>query len=795
MIVIPPPPVVLRGATRRAGLGVSTTIPELDFETYSEAGYVWNETDQKWRSPEGAPGTTRGLSVVGAAVYAMHPTADILSASYNLKDGRGERWWVPGMPPPQDLFDYLATGGPIEAWNVGFERWIWLYVAHKKYGWPMPQMHQWRCAMAKAAAFAMPRKLDLAAQVMDLPTKKDPDGTRLLNKFTKPRNPTKGDPRRRITLAEDPDDAQRLIRYNITDTVAESQASERCPDLTGESLAFWQLDQIVNVRGAPVDREGILACCDIVRQCLVKYNAELQALTGIDAASKVQQIQKWLGERGVYLPSLDEEAVDEALTRLGLDSACRRVLEIRQAAGSASVKKVFSMALRMTPDDRLHDLYNFHGARTGRPTGEGPQPTNLPKAGPNVYLCKSCGRYHGGHVRICPWCGVGRVPAPPGATDKPQEWSFGAARDAMEVIAKRSITYLEWMFGEALLTVAGCLRGLYRARPGYDLISSDYSAIEAVVSSELADVAWRKEVFATHGKIYEASAATAYKVPLEEILGHKKLTGQHHPLRAKGKINELALGFGGWVNALVAFGAPGTTEELERDVKAWRAASPGFEWIWGGQTCGKANSPLANSGRQILSYDRNGKPDTWDSTPFFFGIEGAVVQALLNRGTWYPVNRMDGSFAGITYGADASILYCVLPSGRVLHYHSPRLDTNEQAWRGLSVVYEGYNSNPKNGGIGWIDIRSWGSRFFENVVQAIAHDIQRYGMLALEAAGYSIVLHTYDENVSEVPVAFGSIDEFETIMNRMPLFAHRLDGTVWPIKATGGWRAPEYRKE
>lgn len=773
---------MILGTQYRAGLGVSTVIPEIDFETKSSAGAVYNAATEKWEALPGAPNGKKWLGVVGAAVYARHPSTDLLCAAYDLKDGRGWRHWRPGLPPPIDLFEHIARGGLIEAWNVGFERWIWTEVCAKRYGWPLPHMLQWRCAMAKSAAFAYPRALALAAAVLQTPTQKDKDGDRLLKKFSMPRNPTKGDKRLWITPEDDPVDGMKLFQYNHTDIVAEAEASVRLPDLVGENLTFWQLDQVINVRGAPVDRQGILDCCEVVTQCLAKYNAELLALTGIDSAGKVAQIVGWLHARGVHMQSLDEEAVEAAL-KWNLPAECRRVLEIRKANGSASVKKVFSMALRMTDDDRMHDLYNFYGARTGRPTGEGPQPTNLPKAGPNVYVCAACARYYGTHSEICRWCGS---PFRFGK-GKPLEWNPGAAEDALTVMRGRSLALLEWVFGEALLTVAGCLRGLYMAARGKILISSDYSAIEAVVAAILADVRWRLEVFATHGKIYEASAATAFGVPLEEILEHKKTTGQHHPLRAKGKINELALGYGGWIGALQAFGAPGDEDELKADVLAWRAASPGLEWIWGGQTKGKADGILENAG-----FGRCW--DKWDSTPCLFGIEGAVVQAIQCPDTWFEVTRWDESLVGIAYRYEGTTLYCRLPSGRFLHYHFARLVAQEGR-PGWAIEYEGYNSNPLNGGVGWITIRSWGSRFFENDVQAIAHDIQRYGMLNLEAAGYSLVMHTYDENVSEVDESFGSIDEFEKIMNTMPPWAVMRDGTPWKISAAGGWRAKRYRKE
>jgi DNA polymerase len=237
---------------------------------------------------------------------------------------------------------------------------------------------------------------------MRLDARKDPDGGRLLDKFSKPRNPTKANPTTRIRLSDDPEDAARLVRYNTQDIAAEAAASRRCPDLTGVDLEYWLADQAINTRGVAIDLEGVHNCITIVEQAHAKYNAELLALTGIDAASKVQQLQGWLHSQGVHLDSLDEEAVDAALKQ-DLAPTVRRVLQIRQAIGSAAVKKLYAMSNQVAADGRLHDLFSFHAARTGRATGNGPQPTNLPNSGPELWLC-DCGQYFGLHLRACPWC-------------------------------------------------------------------------------------------------------------------------------------------------------------------------------------------------------------------------------------------------------------------------------------------------------------------------------------------------------------------------------------------------------
>lgn len=818
---------LLAGLRVPAGLGHATVMPDIDFETYSEAGYVWNDEKQRWDGPPGAPANKKGLPVVGAEPYAKHPTCRIVWAAYDLKDGRGRRRWRPGLPAPQDLFDHVRAGKPLEAWSVGFERWIWEYVCVPRLGWPPVAEEQWFCAMAKARAFALPGKLELAGQVLNLSIQKDPRGAALMKRLSMPVKPTQGDPRRSIlpvysnvhqqleayrvlahivttnppktarsiasavdkaaaSAQRDRDDTEAYGQYNETDIASEAEASLRIPDLEGEELAWWRAHERINRRGVHIDRVGIENCIAIVEQAFKRYNTELLALTGVDAASKVEQLQTWLRARGVHLDSLDEEAVESALKNPAVQGAVRRVLEIRAAVGSASIKKLFAMRCRASDDDRLRDLYVYFGARTGRSTGEGPQPTNVKRAGPDMVRC-SCGKHYGRHRLTCPWCGALR---PAGA--KLVEWNPEIAEEALAVAALRSLEVFEAYYGDALPTLGGCLRALYDAAPGRDLISTDFSSIEAVGLAMVSGEAWRIKVFRTHGKIYEASASTMFGVPLEEILSPPG--GGKHPLRQKGKIGELAFGYQGWLGAAKAFEMPGTDDEIKADILRWRAASPAIEWLWGGQTLGKAWSIVKNASApgyegatdtRVVA-DVAAAQDGWDRSEYFFGVEGMALLAMKMPERWFDVARLDGTHSGVSFMRRGSILYCRLPSGRLLHYHNPVV---VQGDRGESLSYEGYNTNTKNGPVGWIRMNTWGGRLVENIIQATCREVLRRAVLALEAAGYPVVLHVYDEIVAEVPEGFGSVEEFESIVTRAIEFL-----PDWPIRAPGGYRAKRYRK-
>lgn len=847
----PPAPHELTVGTRLvAGLGWATVLPDIDFETYSDAGYVWNAAKGAWDGPPRSTQNKKGLPVIGAALYARHPSTEVLSCFYDLKDGLGKRHWRPGMPLPFDLFLWIARGGLLEAWNCMFELLIWRYVCERKYGWPPIPDRQWRDAMAKARASSYPGALGDSGMVMQLAIQKDKDGKRLLEKFSMPRKPTKADARWRIPTRETPyddalmvagglklppgsaqadyEDTQKLYAYNARDIESEAEASSRCPDLEGEELEWWLEDQQINLRGVKIDRPGLLACIAVIEQCHEQYNAELLAITGIDSASKLEQIKGWLHARGVHLDTMDEEAIDEALkgrfpddppvgalvvpgtdlaapaTQYGL---CRRVLWIRGAIGSAAVKKVFSMRNRLDEHDRLHDLFVYHGARTGRVTGDGPQPTNMPSGGPAVYRCAPdnakahevfpCGRYFGATLTACPWCAM---PVAPGK--KKREWGPHAAEDALAVIATQDMRTVEHYFGDAMHAVSGCIRALYVADDDSDFVSSDYSSIEAVGLAMIAGEQWRIDVFRTHGRIYETSASRMYGVPFEEIMAvagwtaeqlaqpewwngePANPTGLHHPLRKKGKISELAFGYQGWIGAAKQFDMPGTDDEIKNDILGWWKASPSVEWLWGGQTLGKANGIRSNAGML------HGRVDRWDDTPFLFGCEGMVVAAIMTPGLWFPVLRLDGSDSGIAYFSTGTALYCRLPSGRHLTYHRPRLAQHTKPnKKGLAISYEGWNTNPKNGAKGWIAMDTWGGRLVENIVQATCRDILRFAVLNLRRAGYPTVLHVYDEIVAEVKKWFGSIEEFERIMAWVPEWAK-----TWPVKAAGGWRGRRYRK-
>jgi DNA polymerase len=438
------------------------------------------------------------------------------------------------------------------------------------------------------------------------------------------------------------------------------------------------------------------------------------------------------------------------------------VLEIRQLAGSASVKKLYSLDRMTSADGRLKNILIHHGARTGRATGEGPQPQNLPKAGPDLRWC-GCGKPSVASRDTCAWCLSDISKA------KVCEWAeLGPTNqvDAVqEVMATRSLEAVEYFFGDPLLAISGSIRGMFVAAPGHDLIASDFTAIEAVVAAALAGEEWRLEVFRQGRPIYLESASRITGTPVEIYQEYSKANGHHHPDRNKiGKVAELALGFGGWIGGWRGFDDTDTftDDQVKQNIIAWRDASPAIVEMWGGQGRGW---PGGRSYRQE-----------------YYGLEGIFCQAILMPGRAFETNGIKAYMRG-----DALVLR--LLSGREMVYQSPRLTPSERRPGEYAITYMTWNSNPKYGPTGWIPMSTYSGKMFENVVQATAHDLLRYAIIGLRDAGYPTVLHIHDEVVTEVPHGFGSVEEMESIMARRPPWAHD-----WPISVDGGYRAKRYRK-
>jgi DNA polymerase len=741
--------------------GYSTILADMDFETYSEAGFVWNSGINKFTPLKGA--SKKGISVVGAVVYTEHPSAEVLSLAYNLNDRLGSRLWVPGMPPPLDLFEHIAQRKLIEAWNCSFEFWVWKNICVPKLGWP--ELPHWilRDAAAKARAFGYPGGLEKAGIIAGIPEEyqKFSEGKRLLNKFSIPRNPTKNNPVTRIYPADDLVDAQKLYEYNLQDIKAEEAISKVCPDLITQEEDFWLCTQAMNIRGVQIDMETVNAAVRIIDDLLDFYNKEISIVTGhhVEKTSEVSKLQTWLhNTHNILATSLNKDTVDRLLSKSDLHPDAKYALELRQLSGSANVKKYYAMQRMTSKAGRAHDLFIYHQAKTGRDGGKDIQSQNLARSGPKLYHCL-CGKTYGASLTSCPYCGNASIKA----TKK--GWSHNDVEPAVGLIRTGDFRTVKNAYHDVMGVLAGCVRGMFTAGPGMDLICSDYSSIEAVVTAVLAGEQWRIDAFRRKDDIYLVSAGRIMGRTLEEYVAYKEANNEKHPDRQNiGKPAELGLGFGGWIGAWRQFDSSDnfSDEDVKKNIIAWREASPMIVELWGGQVRGKPWNP---DKREL------------------YGLEGAFIAAMYNPGQKFE-------YRGLSFVLINDVMYGRLPSGRNLVWHKPRLVPSER-WEGqVQITFQGWNSNPQRGPIGWITMKTYGGDLCQSFVQATARDIMAHAVVLLEKAGYPIVLRVHDELVAEVPKKFGSIEKFEQIMSTNPPWAKD-----WPIRAAGGWRGHRYRKD
>lgn len=757
-------------------------MPSCDFETYSEAGYRWIHIPgyykwmkrrisrknplplppvPKWVEPKveldnlpGLNGDNHGLGAVGVRNYVQHPTFEILSLVYDLLDGRGRHHWVPneetfrigdggesliiGNNQPWPLLDHVAAGRPLGGWNIlGFEWEVWNQYCVPKWNWPVLRMEQCQDTMDKAAVSGYPRALKNVGKVLNRGAligqlkvvEKDPAGERLIKTLTVPREPTGANPALRLTPKIAPSEFAALYRYNDTDVVAEMQANYYIPDLSPREQRVSLMSARMNERGMQINTAALEDCICVMEQVFEKYNAELSVITNgaVRKGTESAKMLNWFRRaHGVHFDKFDKDVVAAAIDDKGLPEAVRRVAKIRQIMAFSSVAKLYPMRAQVCADGRLRHQYAYAAAHTFLWNGQGVQMANLWK----------------------------------GKLDKPEK-----VERALAVIASRSLEFVESVYGDALEVIADCLRSLVIAKPGHRLIASDYSAIQAVVTSALAGEKWRLDVFHGHGQIYLAMASQITGTPVEYYVEYRKQHGKHHDDRQLGKLAVLSADFGAWIPGWKRFGAEdilGSDENIKRTILAVRTKQPAVTELWGGQTRGK--------------FTDNERPE-------LFGLEGAAISAVLDRGQCY-------GYRGIRFACFGDALYCMPPGdGDPLIYHQPELCPSDRPYASpweLELSYYGWNSNPKKGAPGWIKMFLYGGVETQNVVAKVAREFQADALCVLEDTGvYMPVMQTHDEVVTEVEDGKGNCQEYLSIVNAGKPWAVDDWGRPWPIKAPG----------
>lgn len=630
------------------------------------------------------------LTKSGVYAYSDSPHFTILLFAYAFDDEATEVVDIAsGEELPKRVIDALTDDAIIKtAFNAAFERTCisrFLGIHLKPTGW--------QCTAVQSAMLALPLSLDGVGEVLDITRKKLKEGTDLVRFFSMPCKPTKANGGRTRNLPTDePEKWERFKTYCIRDVDAEREIREKLRNfpIPESEMELYRLDQEINDRGILVDRELVAGAVECDLQYKEETTRRAYELTGLDNPNSVVQVKDWLTERGVEAESLDKKAVKGLLP--DADGEVLEMLKLRLLMSKTSVKKYQAIERSVCSDGRVHGLLQFYGAnRTGRWAGRLVQVQNLPQ---------------------------NHIP------------DLGLARD---LIKKRRFEDIDLLFDSTPGVLSELIRTAFVPRPGCRFIVADFSAIEARVIAWLSGENWRLDVFQTHGKIYEASAAAMFGVPVESI--HKG-----DPLRQKGKIAELALGYGGSVGALTAMGALDmglSEEELQPLVNQWRAANPHITKYW------------------------------WDCD--------AAAYTAVEEKTEVTVGR-------VTFAWRSGILFITLPSGRKLSYIKPRLATNRFGRMGLT--YEGVGESKK-----WLRIETYGPKLVENIVQATARDLLAEAMLRLRNAGFDIVMHIHDEAVLEVPDGISSVDEICRIMAVAPKWADGL-----PLRADG-YECDFYKKD
>ena len=608
------------------------------------------------------------LQKSGVYRYVEAPDFEILLFGYSI-DGAPVKVidLTCGEKIPEDILDAL-TDDTVTKWafNANFER-VCLSQHMKKLGMSLDPFHDnhplstemarylnpegWRCTMIWSAVMGLPLSLEGCGAVLGLEKQKLTEGKDLIKYFCQPCAPTKSNGQRTRNLPRHaPDKWAAFKRYNVRDVETEMSIQQRLqkfpvPDFIWDE---YHIDQEINDRGVAIDLPLVRQAIDMDARSRSELTEAMRQLTELENPNSVQQMKQFLTENGLEVDSLGKKVVAELIKTAPPE--LRRVLALRQQLAKSSIRKYQSMINAVCSDGRARGMFQFYGAnRTGRWAGRLIQLQNLPQ----------------NHLPDL--------------------------ENARAIVRSGDYDCVEMLYEDVPDTLSQLIRTAFIPKDGCKFIVSDFSAIEARVIAWMAGESWRQEVFASGGDIYCASASQMFKVPVEKhgINGH---------LRQKGKIAELALGYGGSVGALKAMGAleMGLTEdELYPLVEAWRQTNPNIVSFW------------------------------WD-------VDRAAMEAVKFR--------HEADTHGIHFEYKSGMLFITLPSGRKLAYVKPKIGTNK--FGGQCITYEGVGGTKK-----WERLETYGARLVENIVQATSRDILCYAMRTLRCC--SITMHIHDELVIE----------------------------------------------
>lgn len=630
------------------------------------------------------------LTKSGVYAYSDSPQFEILLFAYAFDEEETQIVDLAcGEKLPQRVLDALEDTSVIKtAFNAAFER-----TCISKYLGRKLSPKAWQCTAVQSAMLALPLSLDGVGEVLDIQRKKLKEGTDLVRFFSMPCKPTKANGGRIRNLPKDePEKWERFKVYCIRDVDAEREIRYKLRNypIPESEMRLYQMDQNINDRGILVDRELVANAVLCDTQYKESITARAYELTGLENPNSPAQIKGWLNDRGMEVESLDKKAVKNMISEA--DGEVLEVLKLRLLMAKTSVKKYEAIERSVCSDGRCHGLLQFYGAnRTGRWAGRLVQVQNLPQ----------------NHIV-----------------------DLELARS---LVKNQQFDLIDLLYDSTPGVLSELIRTAFIPKPHTRFIVADFAAIEARVLAWFSGERWRLQTFADGGDIYCASASQMFGVP---VVKH----GENGQLRQKGKIAELALGYGGSVGALTSMGALDMgmqEEELQPLVNQWRSSNPHITKFW------------------------------WD-------VDAAAVKAVKERTSI--------TLGNLCFTYRSGILFVTLPSGRTLSYIKPRMTQNRFGRESLS--YEGVGESKK-----WMRIETYGPKLVENIVQATARDLLALAMLRLQDAGFEIVMHIHDEAVLEVPEGVSSVEEICRIMAIAPDWA-----TGLPLRADG-YECPFYKKD
>lgn len=628
------------------------------------------------------------LRVCGLYRYVEHPSFEILLFSYAYDNDEPTRLDLTkddfrGESIPSSVIKDLKDPNVIKiAHNAPFE-----IACLKSYLRLSLSTSEWVCTMVRAAYFGLPMKLEEVAKVLGLEQQKDTKGKTLINYFSKPCKPTKANGGRTRNLPEHAPDKWEDFGIYVDQDVRTEQGvwnNLKRFDYPESEANLWTVDHFINSLGISIDQDFINAAISVDNSFNELATKEAKRLTELDNPNSLQQLKAWIADNtGIEVTSLAKDDVSFLIESGKLPKKVKRVLELRQLMSKTSTKKYTAMLNGVCSDGRVRGLVQFYGASTGRWAGRLVQVQNLPRN---------------------------------------YEEDLETARE----IIKLGIDTANECYENIPDILSQLIRTAFIPRKGFSFVVSDFSAIEARVIAWLAGEEWRLDVFKTHGKIYEASAAAMFGVPISMVT-------KGSDLRAKGKIAELALGYQGASGALQQMDSSKSlkVEELPGLVSAWRTSNPAIVKLWK-------------------------------------KVEGAAKYVAKEK---RPYNLVL-PYTKLKFTYERGYLFIELPSGRKLAYRDIHLTSDGK------LAFWGVNSTTKK----WERVYTYGGKLVENVVQAIARDCLANILYKLYAKGYRVVMHVHDEIIAEVLIedAKEALKDISAIMAISPNWAKDL-----PLKGDG----------